>query len=133
MCRSEHSQEYEAMLRRRDLFSAAYVVVFAAVFGVALIAATIAIADFIGPSERPVNPTERSSRAMSESKSRPVTAAHAVITPYCRELHGYAGAFEVAVLRLRKAYDEHVSAPANENADWHLVLTVERKEDPDAE
>lgn len=55
-------------------------------------------------------------------------ASHSIITEGCRSNRGDVGAFEEAVERARKAYDEIVagwrSAPLQPTV--HLVLTVER-------
>lgn len=56
-----------------------------------------------------------------------IIARHAVITPQCREGRGVAGAWDEAVARLRAEYAA-LQIHANEEAIFHLVLTVERPE-----
>lgn len=54
-----------------------------------------------------------------------ITAKHAIITPQCRT-KGNVVAFLEAVERLKEGYEDCLSYPANKNASFHLVLTVDR-------
>lgn len=55
-----------------------------------------------------------------------IAAAHAIITEECRRNRGDVGAFEEAVRRLRKAFDEGLTFWAlGTGKRIHLVLTVE--------
>lgn len=60
-------------------------------------------------------------------------ASHSIITVECRTNRGDAGAFDEAVERARKAYDEIVegwrTAPIQPTL--HLVLTIERPSSSD--
>ncbi|HSR50924.1 MAG TPA: hypothetical protein VLV83_08845 [Acidobacteriota bacterium] len=57
-----------------------------------------------------------------------IKAQHAVITPTCRAGRGDAGAFEEAVRRLRQEYEACCKPECNAQANFHLVLTVERND-----
>lgn len=54
-----------------------------------------------------------------------VKALHATITPQCRVARSALGAFDEAVVRLRNEYLA-CQVKANEGADFHLILSVER-------
>lgn len=56
-----------------------------------------------------------------------VQCGHVEIRKQCRANHGDMGAFEVAVEYARKKYAECVGAPANKEATFNLVLTVDRE------
>jgi len=56
-----------------------------------------------------------------------ITAVHAIITPACRSNRGVEGALEEAVRRVREEYLACQNAD-NANANFHVLLTVERKE-----
>ena len=60
-----------------------------------------------------------------------IKAEHAIITPKCREGWGPQGAFDEAVRRLKKEYSIARSYEDNEQANFHLVLTIERPESED--
>lgn len=60
-----------------------------------------------------------------EARIPGIAAQHAVITPQCRSGKTAGGAFEEAVERLRQEY-EACQNDANTDANFHLVLTVER-------
>jgi hypothetical protein len=61
---------------------------------------------------------------MSNSVIPGIKAKHAIITPVCRANRTNVGAFEEAVQRLRDEYAACLEA--NEQSNFHLVLTVER-------
>lgn len=63
---------------------------------------------------------------MSETKIPGIKTKHAIITKVCRKNRGVDGAFDEAVRRLREDYESLAAAPANEAANFHLVLTVDR-------
>jgi len=54
-----------------------------------------------------------------------IIAKHAIITPVCRENRTPYGAFFEAMERLRDEYLECCKIKENENANYHLVLSVE--------
>ncbi len=54
-----------------------------------------------------------------------IKARHAIVTPGCRVGKGL-GALDEALERLRKEYLGLVNIPANSEADFHFVLTVNR-------
>lgn len=51
---------------------------------------------------------------------------HAIVTRTCRENRGVEGAIDEALARLRAAYLDTATAPANAAANFHVVLTVDR-------
>lgn len=53
-------------------------------------------------------------------------AAHAIITKTCRANRGALEAFDEAARRLRERYAEIVGRERNANANFHLVLTLDR-------
>lgn len=54
-------------------------------------------------------------------------AAHAIISDDCRRNRGNEGAFEEAIVRLRKQYDQIVDGwPIGSDVKIHLALTIER-------
>lgn len=54
-----------------------------------------------------------------------IKAGHAIITATCRKNKTTIGAFNEAVELLLKVYNE-CQCSANEKANFHLILTVER-------
>lgn len=56
-------------------------------------------------------------------------AVHAIITPACRTNRGYVEAFDEAVRRLKNEYLA-CQGDANAGANFHVVLTVERSQEP---
>ena len=54
---------------------------------------------------------------------------HAIVTKVCRENRGVEGAIDEALARLRAAFLDTASASANSDANFHLVLTVDRWSD----
>lgn len=56
-----------------------------------------------------------------------ISASHQMVTLQCRFNRGPEGAFSEAVNRLFAEYKRILPSPANEDATYHLVLTVERK------
>lgn len=54
-----------------------------------------------------------------------VKAAHAIITPACRENRGVDAAFEEAVRRLREAYRDALFANPSNTVKVHLAAFVE--------
>lgn len=63
---------------------------------------------------------------MHQTKVPGLVGKHCVITPTCRNNRTKAGAFSEAARQLMDAYHDLAAAPANETANFHLVLTVER-------
>ncbi len=57
-----------------------------------------------------------------------ISARHCKISNDCRELHGDDGAFDEAIRRLRKTYDECLPGWKGREVSFHVVLTVERKD-----
>ena len=55
-----------------------------------------------------------------------ITAVHAIITPVCRANRGIDGALEEAFSRIRKEYAA-CQNEANQEANFHVLLTVDRK------
>ncbi len=55
-----------------------------------------------------------------------LNSGHAVISPGCRMGRGTVEAFDEAARRLKATYEQYAGTEANEQANWHLVLTVER-------
>ncbi len=56
-----------------------------------------------------------------------ILAKHTVITPRCRIVHGGdSQAFDKAIEEFRDKYEELVSAEANKEASFHLILNIER-------
>lgn len=59
-----------------------------------------------------------------------IKVRHAIITPVCRKNRTLEGAFEEAVRRLKDEYYACLQYSGNDEADFHLVLTLDRpKED----
>lgn len=56
-------------------------------------------------------------------------AKHAIVTKVCRANRGVEGAIDEALTRLRDEYLRLVEKDANRNANFHLVLTVDRWSD----
>lgn len=56
-----------------------------------------------------------------------IVAQHAIITPTCRANRSDIGAFEEAVARLRRQYEQSVEG-WGDKANYHLKLEIERLE-----
>lgn len=72
---------------------------------------------------------------MSETKIQGIACSHSIITPICRANRGDGGAFDEAVERARRKYDEIVNGWAGEpiQPTIRLVLTVERPTEENSE
>lgn len=55
-----------------------------------------------------------------------IKAKHAIVTPNCRKLKGDDPAISEALERLREECKSCMSFEANQGANFHFVLTVER-------
>lgn len=64
---------------------------------------------------------------MSQTEVPGLKASHQIITPVCRENRSMVGAFDEAVERVRRAYENYAASPGSEGTNWHLVLV---REDP---
>ena len=56
-----------------------------------------------------------------------IKVKHTIITPTCKENHGVLGAFELAIAKLKDVYFDLEDIKCNKEADFHLVLTIERE------
>ncbi len=65
---------------------------------------------------------------VSSTKIPGLKVQHSIITPACRSGRGELGAWDEAVERAKRAYFDTRAARANETANVHLVVTVERPE-----
>lgn len=49
-----------------------------------------------------------------------------IIAKNCRKVHGVSGAFDEACKRLKKRYSEALGYPVNKEADFRIIMNVER-------
>lgn len=62
---------------------------------------------------------------MNDPNVKGIKAVHAIISPTCRANRGDEGAIDEALRRIKDEYTR-LLLPANAEARFHLVLTVER-------
>ncbi len=62
---------------------------------------------------------------MAETTIKGLKAQHKIIKPTCRE-KGKRVAYLEAEEDIRKSYDSMVNIPDNQDANFHIVITVER-------
>jgi hypothetical protein len=62
---------------------------------------------------------------MIETRTPGIKAQEAVISPACRANRGVEGAIDEALRRIKEEYMK-LQIPVNENAKFHVVLTVDR-------
>lgn len=59
-----------------------------------------------------------------------IVAQHAIITPNCRKVHGTEKALDVALARVRDEYLACAALDCNDEANYRVVLSIERPDPP---